>query len=79
MTAAHVAALSGKIALWKPHLQDTITKKLLNIDKTHRGSQKELVKGYAIEAFNDYFEEAGNKEEILHFVRSSEAGPIKQG
>lgn len=69
MTAAHVAAVSGKIAKYKPTLQTRITEKLLNIDRTHRGSQKELIKGHAVEAFHEYFEEAENRDEILAFVR----------
>ena len=69
MTAAHAAKLSGKIAIYKPALQGKITEKLLSIDEIHTGSQKELIKGYVIEAFSEYFEEAEDKEEILEFVR----------
>ena len=69
MTAAHAAKLSGKIAIYKPALQGKITERLLSIDEIHKGSQKELIKGYAIEAFSEYFEEAEDKEEILQFVR----------
>ena len=69
MTAAHAAKLSGKIAIYKPALQGKITERLLSIDEIHKGSQKELIKGYAIEAFSEYFEEAEDKEEILEFVR----------
>ena len=67
--AAHVAGNSGKIARAKPGLQTRITNRLLGIDKTHRDPQrKDLVKGYAIEAFSEYFEEANNKKEIVEFV-----------
>jgi hypothetical protein len=69
MTAAHAAKLSGKIATYKPALQGKITEKLLSIDEIHKGSQKELIKGYVIEAFNEYFGEAEDKEDILEFVR----------
>ena len=69
MTAGHLAATSGKIAKAKPKLQSKITNKLLNIDKIHRGKQKELIKGYAIEAFNEYFEEANDKKKIMDFVK----------
>ena len=69
MTAAHLAANSGKIAKVKPRLQSKITNKLLSINNTHRGKQKELIKGYAIEAFNEYFAEIKDKEKILEFVR----------
>ncbi|MGB5932994.1 MAG: hypothetical protein WBH57_08000 [Anaerolineae bacterium] len=69
MTAAHLAANSGKIAKAKPKLRSKITNRLLNIDKAHRGKQKELIKGYAIEAFNGYFAEIKDKEKILEFVK----------
>ena len=69
MTAAHAAKLSGKIAACKPALQGKITERLLSIDEIYKGSQKELIKGYVIEAFNEYFEEAEDKKEILEFVR----------
>ncbi|MBU7047550.1 MAG: hypothetical protein HXS54_14040 [Theionarchaea archaeon] len=69
MTASHVAVSSGKIARYNPHLQVNITEKLLNIDEIYYGKQKELVKAYIIEAFDEYFEKAENKEEILEFVR----------
>ena len=69
MTAAHLAANSGKIAKAKPNLQSKITNRLLNIDKTHRGKQKELIKGYAIEAFNEYFAEIKDKDKILEVVK----------
>lgn len=69
--AAHLAGNSGKIARAKPQLQPEITRKLLRIDETHHELQhKDLIKGYIIEAFNDYFEDATNKEEILQFVRN---------
>jgi hypothetical protein len=67
--AAHLAGNSGKIALAKPQLQNRITNKLLNIDKTHHApGRKELIKGYAIEAFGEYFAEAKDKKAILEFV-----------
>jgi hypothetical protein len=67
--AAHVAVNSGKIAKAKPELRARITDRLLNIDKTHRGKQKDLIKGYAIEAFSQYFEEIQDKDKILEFVK----------
>jgi len=54
----------------KPQLEADITTKLLNIDKTHYDPErKDLIKGYAIEAFNEYFDEATNKEKIIEFVK----------
>jgi hypothetical protein len=67
--AAHVAGNSGKISRAKPGLQSRITNKLLNIDKTHHApGRKELIKGYAIEAFGQYFAKAKDKKVILEFV-----------
>ena len=69
ITAAHLARNSGKIARAKPRLGSRITEKLLNIDRTHRGRQKELIKGHAIEALGEYFGEAENQPQIIEFVR----------
>jgi len=70
MVASHVAGTSGKIATAKPHLQARITKRLLDIDKTHfDAGRKGLVKSYAIEAFREYFDESQDKKKILAFVR----------
>jgi hypothetical protein len=67
--AAHVAGNSGKIARAKPKLQTRITNRLLNIDKTHHDPERrDLIKGYAIESFDRYFEEARNKKRILEFA-----------
>lgn len=69
MTAGHIASNSGKIAKAKPNLQIKITEKLLNIDKTHTGKQKELIKAYAIEAFDEYYEEVKDKKKINDFIK----------
>ena len=67
---AHVAANSPKIARAKPHLQTKITNRLLSVDKTHqRPERKDLIKGYIIEAFGQYFEEAENKKRMLDFAK----------
>jgi hypothetical protein len=68
--AAHVAGNSGKIARAKPKLQTRITNRLLNIDKSrHDPERRDLIKGYAIESFSQYFEEAKNKKGILEFAK----------
>ena len=54
----------------KPNLQTKITNRLLNIEKTHKGKQIELIKAYTIEAFNEYFEESSDKNKILDFVEA---------
>jgi len=68
IVAGHLAANSGKIAKAKPKLQTKITDKLLNIDETNQ-KHKDLVKAGAIEAFDEYFEEAKDKKKILEFVK----------
>lgn len=70
MVAGQAALNAGKIARAKPNLQKKITDKLLNIEKTHRGKQVELIKAYAIEAFNEYFDEAVDKGKIIDFVKA---------
>ena len=68
--AGHVAGNSGKIARAKPELQTRITGRLLSIDETHHEPERrELIKGYAVDSFSEYFEEAENKEKIIAFVR----------
>ena len=70
MVAGHLAVNLGKIAKAKPRLQTTITNKLLSIDKTYpRPERRDLIKGRAIEAFNEYFEEAKDKKKIIQFVK----------
>ena len=70
VVAAHIAANSGKIASARPDLQPRITDKLLSIDKIYAGKQIDLVKGYIIEAFAVYFEEAENRNKIIEFARN---------
>jgi hypothetical protein len=70
MVAGQAALNSGKIAKTKPNLQTKITNRLLNIEKTHKGKQIELIKAYTIEAFNEYFEESSDKNKILDFVEA---------
>lgn len=69
MVAGQTILNSGKIANKIPSLIPKITNILLNIDKIHRGKQIELLKGYAIESFNEYFDKINDKNEILNFVK----------
>jgi hypothetical protein len=70
MVAGQTVLNSGKIAKEIPNLQSKITNILLNIDKIHKGKHPELLKGYAIEAFNEYFKESEDKEKIIKFVKT---------
>jgi len=70
ITAANLAAVSGRIARAKPELQNKITNRLLGIDDTdHSPECKNIIKGKAIEAMGEYFEEAKNKKKIIEFVK----------
>jgi hypothetical protein len=70
MVAGQAALNSGLIAKAKPNLQTKITNRLLNIEKNHKGKQIDLIKAYAIEAFDKYFEESLDKKKILDFVKA---------
>jgi len=69
IVAIYLAGDSGKIARAKPGLQTKIINKLLNIDKTQQ-KHKDLVKGSALEAFSEYFEEIKDKKRIIDFAKS---------
>ena len=68
--AANLTGYSGKIAKAKPNLQEKITKKLLDIDKTKQ-KHKDLMKYGAIQAFNEYFEDINDKKRIIEFVKET--------
>ena len=74
ITVAHVAGDAGKIASAKPELQSIITNKLVNIAVIYKGKQIDLIKGYAIEAFSQYFDQAAvkDKDHILEFVKKEQ-------
>jgi hypothetical protein len=69
MVAGQAALNSGKIVKALPQLQSRITNILLNIERPHKGKQTELLKGYAIESFDMYFNESNDKKLILDFVK----------
>jgi len=71
IVACYIAGNSGRIASAKPGLQSRITARLLTIDDTHHPPQRrDLIKGHAIEAFGEYFEDSGDRSKILEFVRA---------
>jgi hypothetical protein len=70
MVAGQAAMNAGKIAKAKPDLRAKITDILLIIDRIHRGEQTELMKAYAIAAFNDYFDDIADKKKIISFVQA---------
>jgi hypothetical protein len=67
--AAHVALLAGGIARARPALQPRITKSLLAIGQTHfDAGRKDLVKSYALQAFDEYLEGVTRRKAILAFA-----------
>jgi hypothetical protein len=70
MVAAHAARNSGKLVKARPALQAKITRRLLAIGKTHfDASRQDLIKGYIVEAFDEYMELSQEKAKILAFVK----------
>ena len=69
MVASHAAGNSGRIAKAKPALQSRITQRLLAIEKMHFDTgRQDLIKGYIIQALDEYMAEAQDKLRILAFV-----------
>lgn len=71
IAACYVAGNSGRIANAKPQLRAEITARLLSIDDTHHPPERrDLIKGHAVEALGEYFEDSGDRSKILEFVRA---------
>jgi len=71
MVASHVAGVSGQIAKAKPALQSKITRRLLDIDKTHFAPDRQaLIISYALPSFAQYFADADarDQERMLAFA-----------
>jgi hypothetical protein len=71
MVASHVAGVSGQIAKAKPALQSKITRRLLDIDKTHFAADRQaLIISYALPSFAQYFADADARDQarILAFA-----------
>ena len=58
---------AGTIARAKPSLRTRIVERLLGIDETHH-KHKDLIKGDAIQSFEEFFEDYPDRERILGFV-----------
>ena len=74
VTVANVVGNSGKSAKAKPHLTQRITNELLKIEnltvKSHLTQEcKNILIGHAIAAIDMYFDQIGNKEEAISFVK----------
>lgn len=70
VTAAHVVDNSGKIAKAKPYLAGKITTELLRVEKIPRNQEcRNILMGKTILAFNMYWDQIDNKDEVNAFVR----------
>jgi hypothetical protein len=74
--AAHTARQAGPIATARPGLEPRITRRLLALDRTHFDPERrDLVKSYALEAFDVYFETSGSRTAILAFAEGMLRSP----
>lgn len=63
ITAGYVIDNSGKIARAKPHLQNKITKGLLEVEKIPRSSEcRNILLGKVILSFSQYIGQVDDKE-----------------
>lgn len=70
VAAGNLAGNLGKLALAKPELQTRITNTIINIDKTRINlKHNDLIKSYAIESFDQFFDQSRDKKKIIGFVR----------
>jgi hypothetical protein len=68
--ASHASLNAGKIANYKPKLQNRITKILLGIDMIYPNPDRvDLVKSYVIDGLGLYFKNAKQRNEIIEFVK----------
>jgi hypothetical protein len=80
ITAIYAAASSGKIVKAKPHLEVGITNRLLSIDETHHEpGRKDLIKAAVVETFDEYFEQARDRQRMVDFVKQQLASSSPKG
>ena len=65
----YVVKSSGKIAVFKPELEEKITNLLLDIENIYPGKQIELLKSAVIESFSEFFEKTQKRNKIVSFVK----------
>ena len=76
INANQVAGVAGKLALARPDLEPKITHLLLTFQNPHLDAiRNDLVKSYAIESFEEYFEKAKEPAPIQKFVQELTQSP----
>ena len=82
MVAGHTALRAGLAALAFPELQHEIIERLESIERTHfDDDRKEVIKGYAIGAFDQFVEHSPERERIVAWVQrqtTSHCGKTKK-
>jgi hypothetical protein len=74
--AAHTARLAGPIVKERPDLEPRITRRLLALDGAHFDpSRRDLVKSYALEAFDSYFACSRSRAAIVAFAQGMLRSP----
>lgn len=71
VTAANVVGGAGLIAKAKPHLEEKITKKILEVDlgKWETSECRNVLLGGAILTFEKYFDQIKNKDSVIKLVK----------
>ncbi len=72
---AYVVRNSWKIVKANPLLEPRITGMLLQLDTIHPGKQIAMIKGEAIQTFDNYFEISKNQAGIIKFVKEQLDNP----
>lgn len=76
MVAGHTALRAGLAAVAFPELQQRIIEQLESIDQTHFGAdRRELIKGYAIAAFDHFVQNSPQRERIVSWVARQTTSP----
>jgi len=71
MVAGRIAKLAGRLAVSRPEWEADITTRLLSIGGGKLDPERiDLVKGYAIEAFSEYWEQSSSRDVIVAFVEN---------
>jgi len=69
MIAGQAIMNAGKIAKSKFTLQQRITDLLLHLDKIYPGKHTDLMNAYAIQSFQEFFDQSNKKNEIINFAK----------
>jgi len=71
ITAGNTMASAARIALYKPHLIERITKEILKVEKAKYRTVEcvNVACGHAIDSFNQFYEKINDKEPVIEFIK----------